>query len=125
MLTLAPTARVFVAPGATDMRKSYDTLAQVTRSVLNENPLSGHYFIFCNRRRNRLKVLVWDGTGFWVLAKRLEKCTFAWPPVEPGRASLELEASELALLLSGLDLRDFTRRPWWRRPAAASGSARA
>jgi transposase len=125
VLTLPPTARVFVAAGATDMRKCFDTLAHVVRAVVGEDPLSGHLFVFCNRRRNRLKILVWDGTGFWLHAKRLEKGTFAWPAIETGRSKLELDAADLALLLAGVDLRDVERRPWWRRPGRSPEGVRA
>jgi transposase len=100
------------------MRKCFDTLAHLVRAVIREDPLSGHFFVFCNKRRNRLKILVWDGTGFWIHAKRLEKGTFAWPHAEPGRTKLELDSSDLALLLGGIDLRDLERRPWWRRVRA-------
>ena len=115
MLTLPATARVYLAAGATDMRKSFDTLAHLVRSVIGENPLSGHLFVFCNNRRNRLKILTWDGSGFWLFSKRLEKGTFAWPTVEPGETRIELTASALTLILNGIDVRDARARPWWRR----------
>ena len=115
MLTLPATARVYLATGATDMRKSFDTLAYVVRSVIKENPLSGHLFVFCNRRQNRLKVLSWDGSGFWIFSKRLEKGTFAWPAVEPEQKRIELTASALMLILSGVDVNEAQQRPWWRR----------
>ena len=114
MLTLPPRLRVFLAPGATDMRKSFDGLAAAARQVIRQDPLSGHVFVFCNRRRHLLKILVWDGSGFWVFAKRLERGTFAWPrTTDP----LELRREELALLLGGIDLRQTRRRAWYdRRP---------
>jgi transposase len=115
VLTLPPTARVYLAAGVTDMRKAYDTLASVTREVIGEDPLSGHLFVFCNRRHNRLKILVWDGSGFWIFAKRLEKGTFAWPDAKAGAKKIELTSAELNLILSGIDFRDAERRPWWRR----------
>ena len=74
-LPLVPGLRVHVAPGATDMRKSFNGLVAATREVLGKDPLSGHLFAFCNRRRTLLKLLLWDGTGFWVFAKRLERGT--------------------------------------------------
>jgi transposase len=114
VLTLPPTARVYVAPGVTDMRKSFDTLAGVVRDVVGEDPLSGHLFVFCNRRRNRIKILAWDGSGFWIFAKRLEKGTFSWPDVEPGKKAV-LGAAELTLILNGIDVRDARTRQWWRR----------
>jgi transposase len=120
VLSLPTTARVFLAAGATDMRKSYDALAHVVRSAIGENPLSGHLFVFCNRRQNRLKVLSWDGSGFWIFSKRLEKGTFAWPKVEPGQVRVELTPSALTLILSGIDVNQAEERPWWRRPPTVS-----
>jgi len=125
VLTLPATAKVYLAAGATDMRKCFDTLASVVTTVINGDPLSGHFFVFCNRRRNRLKILVWDGTGFWLHAKRLEKGTFAWPEPERGRAKIELEPTALALLLDGIDLQDTKRRPWWRREPRTDEAPRA
>jgi len=100
------------------MRKAFDGLAAAAREVLAADPLSGHLFVFCNRRRDRLKILWWDGTGFWLYAKRLERGTFAWP-AGPTRASgaLELRPEELTLLVSGIDLRQTARRRWYSRPA--------
>jgi len=116
MLTLPPTVRVFLAPGPTDMRKSFDGLAHLARQVIGQDPLSGHLFAFCNRARNRLKILYFDGSGLWVFAKRLEKGTFKWPGApEEGQTSVDLTPQELALILDGLDLEDVTRRRWWRR----------
>lgn len=114
MLTLSPGVRVFVAPGPTDMRKSFTGLIAATQQV-GWDPLSGHLFAFCNRRRNLLKILYWDSSGFWLLAKRLEKGTFAWPAAVEGRREVQLGADELACVLGGLDLGQASRRPWWRR----------
>lgn len=114
MLTLPPTVRIFLAPGVTDMRKSFDGLAAATTQVIRRNPLSGHVFVFCNRRRHLIKFLVWDGAGFCVFAKRLEQGTFAWPE---GNEPMELRSEQLAMLLGGLDLRRARRRRWYdRRP---------
>lgn len=117
MLTLPPSVKVFLAAGATDMRKSFDGLSGLAASVLEQDPLSGHLFVFCNRRRDRLKVLYFDGSGLWVFAKRLEKGTFAWPG-EGGTARVELRASELALLVGGIDLSLTRRRRWYERKPA-------
>jgi len=117
MLTLLPSVRVFLAVGVTDMRKSFDGLTEITRQVIGQDPLSGHLFLFCNRRRDRIKVLCWDGSGLWLLHKRLEKGTFAWPAVNDRGRALELRAEELGLLLGGLDLKDTTKRHWYQRPA--------
>lgn len=116
MLTLSPRTRVFLASGVTDMRKSFDTLAAVVREQLQKNPLSGDLFVFANRRKNRIKVLYWDGSGLWVMAKRLEEGTFAWPNVAPpGSKSVTMTTAELSLLLSGIDLASTRKRRWYRR----------
>jgi transposase len=114
MLTLPPSVRVFLAVGPTDMRRSMDGLSALVRDRLRLEPLSGHLFLFRNRRGDRLKILVWDQSGFWVLYKRLEKGTFSWPrsSVE-GR--LELRTSELLLLLSGDDITRPRRTNWYDR----------
>jgi transposase len=124
LLTLPATARVYLATGPTDMRKSFDTLMYLVKSVIGENPLSGHLFVFCNRRHNRLKILTWDGSGFWIFAKRLEKGTFSWPVVEPGQARIELTAAALTLILTGIDVKDSEQRPWWRREPPSNEASR-
>jgi transposase len=112
---------VFVALGVTDMRKSFDTLGAIVRSVIGEDPLSGHVFVFCNRGRNRIKVLVFDRGGYWLVARRLERGTFAWPTVSARDAQrVELRASELAALLDGIDLSSARRRAWYERKPPAS-----
>jgi len=118
VLTLPPTVRIFLAPGATDMRKSFDGLSASAKQVIRKDPLSGHVFVFCNRRRHIIKVLLWDGSGFWVFAKRLERGTFAWPSMsEP----VEMRSEELSLLLGGIDLCRTRRRRWFdRRPTGTA-----
>jgi len=76
MLTLPASVRVFVARGATDLRRSFDRLSAQVQEVLRQDPLSGHVFMFFNRQRNRVKLLVWERDGFWLLYKRLEAGTF-------------------------------------------------
>jgi len=115
MLSFLGHARVFLAAGSTDPRKSFDTLAGVVRNSLQLDPLSGHLFVFANSRRNRIKILFWDRNGWWLCAKRLESGTVAWP--DSKSPSLELTAEELTLLLGGIDLSQTQRRPWLdRRP---------
>ena len=113
MLTLGSGAKVFLVAGVTDMRKSFDTLAAVVRDVIRDDPLSGHLFVFCNRRRDRLKVLVWEESGFWLLAKRLERGTFVWPGPSLGR--VEYSTAELAAMLAGLELSGHRRKRYRRR----------
>lgn len=111
MLSLPPSVRVFVARGVTDMRKSFDTLAAVVCDVIDEDPQSGHLFVFFNRRRDRAKILWWDRFGYCLLAKRLEHGVFRAYDQARGRpGSFEMTASELALLLDGVDLRGARRR---------------
>jgi transposase len=115
VLNFLGTTRVYLAVGATDLRKSFDTLAGVVRNSLRLDPLSGHLFAFTNSRRNRLKILFWDRNGWWLCSKRLESGTLSWPTSES--ASVELSSEELMLLLSGIDLSRTQRRPWLdRRP---------
>ncbi len=115
MIPFGPATRIFLAPGPTDMRRSFDGLAEMVRQRMGDDPLNGHLYVFTNRRRNRLKILVWDGSGLWVCAKRLEEGTFRWPSPEPGTSRVRLSAEELALLLGGLDWPQAARRNWWRR----------
>ena len=112
MLSLPPTVRVFIALGQTDMRKSFDGLANETRRVIEQNPLSGHLFVFFNRRRTLVKVLYWDRNGYCVVAKRLERGTFHLPRANENGV-IEVEAAELALVLEGIDLGGARRRPRW------------
>ena len=116
MLNLIGKLEVYLAVEPVDLRKSFNGLYAVTKTVLRENPESGALFVFTNKRRNRVKTLYWDGTGMWVMIKRLEKGTFSWPKgvdVKNGKLSLSPEA--LALLLDGVDLRGGSMRPWYQR----------
>ena len=117
MLSVPPTMRVFLAAQPTDMRRSFDGLVALTRSALSQDPLSGHLFAFVNRRRTMMKAVYWDRNGYCLVAKRLEKGTFVLP-VATARATVEVEAVELTLLLEGIDLSKARRRPRWT-PAAA------
>jgi len=110
MLSLPPAVRIFVARGATDMRKSFDTLAALVRDVLHEDPLSGHVFAFLNRRRDRVKLLYWDRAGFVLIYKRLEQGTFRAP------SDAEIGARALALLLEGIDESTVHTRRWYVQP---------
>ena len=113
MLNIGTGAKVFLVAGVTDMRKSFDTLAAVVRSVIHDDPLSGHLFVFCNRRRDRMKVLLWEESGFWLMAKRLEKGTFIWP--DSSRGKVEYSTAELAAMLAGLELSGRRRKRYRRR----------
>jgi transposase len=114
MLSISARTRVFAALGATDMRKSYDTLAEAVRRVIGEDPLSGDVFVFCNRSRNRIKLLCFDRGGYWLVARRLEQGTFAWPR-ESAQVRVTMRADDLLLLLGGLDPSRYSRREWYER----------
>jgi transposase len=103
MISFAPNTRVYLAAGATDMRKAVNGLSILVQDVLEADPFSSHLFVFCNRLRDKLKILFWHNNGFWLLYRRLEKQRFWWPA--PGEApALEISARELSWLLEGLDI---------------------
>jgi transposase len=111
MLNCSTATRVFVATAPVDLRASFNRLFALTASILKQDPLSGHWFVFTNQERNRVKILFWDGSGLWVCAKRLEKGRFSWPRGDGSCASLRSE--ELAALLSGLEVKQ--KAGWYRR----------
>ena len=107
---------MFVALEACDMRKGFNGLHALITERLGEDPRSGALFVFSNRRRTRLKVLYWDGTGLWLMTKRLEEGTFAWPKsADAGAAKLKLTPEAFAMLTDGIDLRGAKLRPWYER----------
>jgi len=116
MLSLSGSLKIYLAVEPADMRKGFTGLWALTVNVLKEDPTAGALFAFTNQRRNRVKLLYWDGSGMWIMTKRLEQGTFAWPKgldVENGKLPLKPEA--LALLLDGVDLRGGQLRPWYQR----------
>jgi transposase len=117
MLTLSPAVWVYVATGATDLRRSIDGLVGVGREQFQLDPLSGHGFVFRNRRGDRVKLLAWDHSGFWVCYKRLEEGTFAWPEAEAG-TPVSMRSGDLLLLLAGVDLTHTRRRRWYEQVAS-------
>ena len=102
-------ARIHLCVAPADMRRGFDTLAAMVKDFLGHDPLSGHLFLFVSRGRDRLKILQWESDGFCLWYKRLEAGTFRLPRVEADHASVELKASELAMLLEGIDLRSIKR----------------
>jgi transposase len=116
MIPLSPATRIYLAVGVTDLRKSFDGLSDLVTHQFQQDPLNGHLYLFTNRKKNRLKLLYFDGTGTWVCAKRLGRGCFAWPKAT-GPGAVRVLAEELTLLLSGIDLDRTRARPWWR-PAA-------
>jgi transposase len=109
--------KIYVAVEAVDMRKGFEGLYGLVRDQLGADPLSGHLFLFSNRTRTRLKALVWDGSGLWVCAKRLEKGRFRWPEAKPQQRAVTMRTEELAMLVNGLDLKQARQRNWYRRSA--------
>ena len=114
MFGWGPATRIYLAAGATDMRKGFEGLYGLARDRLSYDPLSGHIFLFTNARHNRLKLLFWDGSGLWVCAKRLEKGRFRWPAAAGSPLKVVLSHEELALLVGGIDLVATRRRRWYR-----------
>ena len=110
MLSLASNTRIFVAAGATDMRKGFDGLQGLITSQLEQDPLSGCLFLFVNRRRDKLKILYWDGDGLAIWYKRLEQGTFQMPTIAEDQKSAEIRSEELTMLLRGVDLNSAKRR---------------
>ena len=117
MSGLGPATKVYVALGATDLRKGFDGLYGLARDALGLDPLSGHLVLFCNRACTRLKVLFWDGSGLWVCAKRLEKGRFSWPTELQAAACVMLSPEQFALLIGGIDLSQTRRKNWYRKAA--------
>ena len=120
MLGLGAATRIYLAVGSTDMRKGFEGLYGLVRDQLGLDPLSGHLCLFCNKGRNRLKVLYWDGSGLWICAKRLEKGRFSWPSDGEHSARVTLSQEELSLLLGGIDLTRTRRKNWYRKEVALS-----
>jgi transposase len=116
-MILTHSVKVILATEPCDLRKSFDTLSVVVRERLEEDPLSRKVFVFLNRNCNRVKLLYWDGTGLWILAKRLERGRFCHPrSLAAKNAKLALKPEALEMLLSGIDLKDGMQRAWYELP---------
>ncbi|MGZ3489822.1 MAG: IS66 family insertion sequence element accessory protein TnpB [Isosphaeraceae bacterium] len=114
MFGLSAAVRVYLAKEPADMRKSFDGLAALALGSLGLDPLSGHLFVFVNKRRDRIKILYWDRDGLAVWAKRLERGTYRVPDAAASR--VEITTAELAALLAGIDLNTARRRVRYSRP---------
>ena len=139
MLSISRTTRVFLATAPTDMRKGFDGLFALVVNVIQEDPFSGHLFVFRNRRRDRLKVLWWDRDGLAIFYKRLESGSYQFPMDASVKVSVvksavsntdgiaaarcEIQSDELALLLEGIDLGSVKRRQRYQRSASKEKSA--
>jgi transposase len=110
MLTIASQTRIFIALHATDMRKGFDGLSGLVSDTLKQDPLSGALFLFVNRRRDRLKVLYWDGDGLAIWYRRLEQGTFQIPSSNNQLNAIEIRSDEFTMLLRGIDLSSVKRR---------------
>lgn len=116
MFNFSSSLRIYLCVQPVDMRKSFNGLYAIAKHELERNPMDGSLFVFANRRRDRIKLLYWDGTGFWVLAKRLEKGTFWWPTWrKEDQAEIEIKPEALGMLLGGIDLKDGSMRAWFCR----------
>lgn len=121
MIGLPAIIRVFVAVGASDLRRGFDGLAQLARDQLEQDPMTGHLFVFANRKRDRIKILYWDQSGFAIWMKRLERGSFNWPRADA--THVEFGATELAALLGGIDLATARRRVRYTGTVARTGAA--
>jgi transposase len=133
MFVLHPNIRVFLCTLPADMRRGFDGLAAMTRDVVAQNPLSGHLFVFRNRTGNRLKILYWEGAGYCLVYRRLEKGTYRFPPAPtagqaqgaasvPQPASLEIDGGDLAMILEGIELESARRHKRFELPANAAAT---
>jgi transposase len=118
MLSVSNHVRLFLARDPVDMRKSFHGLTALTESVLEQDPLSGHLFVFVNRRRDRIKLLYWGGTGFCIWYQQLESGTYQLPETATAdeRQGIEITASQLSLILDGIDLSSVRRRTRYQPP---------
>jgi transposase len=117
MISLPHAVRVFLHTPATDLRKGFDALSGLVTSAFSQDPTCGHFFLFVNRRRDRLKLLYWDRDGLAIWYKRLETPgTFQLPAIAPDAVSVELSPTQLSLILCGIDLRSAHQRRRYQRP---------
>jgi transposase len=115
MLAIPAAIKIFVAVEPIDMRKQFNGLWSLAVERLQEDPKSGAMFVFINKDRDRLKILYWDGTGAWVLAKRLEQGRFSWPRSASAQSKLSLTPEALSMLVGGIELKDGLRKAWYER----------
>ncbi len=111
MLTPSAGTKIFLAKGPLDMRKSHNGLIGATRDILKQDPLSGHFFVFFNRRRNRIKILVWETGGFWLFYKKLERGTIGIPNyLHSATKYAVIEKWQLDILFAGISVKEIERR---------------
>ena len=117
MISLPHPVRVFLHTPATDLRKGFDALCGLVTTAFGQDPTSGHLFLFVNRRRDRIKILYWDRDGLAIWYKRLESGSFQIPTNCTKAVSIEMTATQLTLILSGIDLGSARQRKRYHRPA--------
>jgi transposase len=117
VLTFPASVRIFICAEPVDLRRGFDRLAAAAREVVRQDPMSGHVFAFLNRRRNRVKLLLWDRSGYLLIYKRLERGSFQLPDIPAGANQVRVDASTLTSLLAGIDF-TAARKRWYRRPPA-------
>jgi transposase len=125
MLTLPSSVRIYVASESVDMRRGFDGLMAIVKGQWRLDVFSGHLFVFLGRRKDRVKILFWDRGGFVIYYKRLERGRFRLPPIEADAQSVEIEATDLAMLLDGIDFTQVCRPRRWSPPAARETGAAA
>jgi transposase len=122
MLTLASSVRVYLAAEPVDLRRGHDGLVALVRNQWRMNPFEGHLFVFLGRRRDRVKILVWDRNGFVLYYKRLSQGRFRMPKVPADASRVEMDATTLTMLLDGIDVQKVRRPARWTPPALAAAS---
>jgi transposase len=123
MLTLPSSVRVYLAAEPVDLRRGHDGLVALVRHTWRLNPFDGHLFVFLGRRLDRVKILVWDRNGFVLYYKRLSQGRFRMPSIPAGATQVEMDATTLAMLLDGIDVRHVRRPTPWAPPSVAVGAA--
>ncbi len=123
MLTLPPSVRIYLASEPVDLRRGHDGLYAIVRNQWRLDPFAGHLFAFVGRRGNRIKILFWDRGGFVIYYKRLERGRFRLPRPREGAVSITLDATQLGMLLDGIDVEHVRRARHWTPPAASSGTS--
>ena len=120
MLSLSPSLSYLIYGPPCDMRKSFDALCGLVRNELGRDPLSGEVFIFLSKRRTHIKLLCWEGDGFGLYYKRLEKGSFELPAAVGGTEALSITAAQLQLILAGISLANVKYRPRYQQKTTAS-----
>jgi transposase len=123
MLTLPSSVRVYLAAEPVDLRRGHDGLVAIVRTAWRLDPFEGHLFVFLGRRLDRVKILVWDRNGFVLYYKRLSKGRFRMPTIASGAKHVQMDATTLAMLLDGIDVRHVRRPTTWAPPATVAPPA--